>query len=68
MTITTMKQNYQRAVHLDGARLWQCEQYYQRSFAEICALFDVFPTLVGGSSQLILTTVVSECKAILPNR
>lgn len=28
----------------------------------------VFPTLVGGSSQLILATVVSECKAILPNR
>ncbi len=28
------------AVHLDGARLWQCEYYYQRSFAEICALFD----------------------------
>ncbi|WP_417681973.1 threonine aldolase family protein [Pseudidiomarina aquimaris] len=28
------------AVHLDGARLWQCEHYYQRSFAEICALFD----------------------------
>lgn len=28
------------AVHLDGARLWQCEHYYQHSFAEICALFD----------------------------
>ncbi len=31
---------YDLAVHLDGARLWQCEHYYQRSFAEICALFD----------------------------
>lgn len=28
------------AVHLDGARLWQCSGYYERPFAEIVALFD----------------------------
>ncbi len=28
------------ALHLDGARLWQCEPFYGRSFAEISALFD----------------------------
>jgi threonine aldolase len=28
------------ALHLDGARLWQVTPFYQRSPAEICALFD----------------------------
>ena len=28
------------ALHLDGARLWQCEPFYSRTFAEIAALFD----------------------------
>ena len=28
------------ALHLDGARLWQCEPFYDRSHAEIAALFD----------------------------
>lgn len=28
------------AVHLDGARLWECTPYYERSPAEIAALFD----------------------------
>jgi threonine aldolase len=28
------------ALHMDGARLWQCTPYYQRSMAEIAALFD----------------------------
>jgi len=27
-------------VHLDGARLWQCEPFYGRSLREICELFD----------------------------
>jgi threonine aldolase len=26
--------------HLDGARLWECGPYYQKSYSEICALFD----------------------------
>ncbi|MFI6784967.1 threonine aldolase family protein [Micromonospora sp. NPDC050276] len=28
------------AVHLDGARLWEAQTYYQRPFSEIAALFD----------------------------
>jgi threonine aldolase len=28
------------ALHLDGARLWQCEPFYGRPLAEIAALFD----------------------------
>jgi len=27
-------------MHLDGARLWEAQTYYQKSFADICALFD----------------------------
>ncbi|WP_086348240.1 threonine aldolase family protein [Candidatus Enterococcus clewellii] len=27
-------------VHLDGARLWECLPYYERTAAEICSLFD----------------------------
>ncbi len=27
-------------LHLDGARLWECAPYYQRSYAEIAELFD----------------------------
>ncbi|MDP9111011.1 MAG: beta-eliminating lyase-related protein [Candidatus Eremiobacteraeota bacterium] len=27
-------------IHLDGARLWECVPYYERSLAEICDLFD----------------------------
>ena len=27
-------------VHLDGARLWQCEPFYEKSLLEICDLFD----------------------------
>jgi threonine aldolase len=28
------------AAHMDGARLWECSQFYGRSYAEIAALFD----------------------------
>ena len=27
-------------LHLDGARLWECLPYYQKTAAEVCALFD----------------------------
>jgi threonine aldolase len=27
-------------LHMDGARLWECQPYYERSYAEIAALFD----------------------------
>jgi threonine aldolase len=28
------------ALHLDGARLWQCGHFYERTLAEVAALFD----------------------------
>ncbi len=28
------------ATHLDGARLWECQPFYQREYAEIAGLFD----------------------------
>ena len=40
------------AVHLDGARLWECAPFYGRALAEIAALFDTvyvsFYKLLGG--------------------
>ena len=27
-------------LHLDGARLWECKPYYQKSYKNICDLFD----------------------------
>ena len=27
-------------LHLDGARVWECQPYYRRSYAEIASLFD----------------------------
>ncbi len=39
-------------VHMDGARLWESQPYYGRSYAEICALFDTvyvsFYKIIGG--------------------
>lgn len=45
-------------VHMDGARLWECGPYYQRSYAEICNLFDSvyvsFYKILGGLPGSIL--------------
>jgi threonine aldolase len=41
------------ALHLDGARLWECGPHYQRSPAEIAALFDtVYVSLYKGLGGL----------------
>ncbi|MGC4866130.1 threonine aldolase family protein [Micromonospora sp. DT53] len=37
---TTATREHGAAIHLDGARLWEAQTYYQRPFAEIAALFD----------------------------
>jgi threonine aldolase len=37
---TAWARDHGAAVHLDGARLWQCAPAYDRSLAEIAALFD----------------------------
>lgn len=46
------------ALHLDGARLWECKPYYQRDYAEIAGLFDSvyvsFYKSLGGISGAVL--------------
>jgi len=46
------------ALHMDGARLWQCEGFYKKSLSEIADLFDsVYVSLykdIGGISGSIL--------------
>lgn len=57
------------AVHIDGARLWHCPAYYQRSLAEISALADsVYVSLykdIGGIAGAVLageTDFITEAK------
>ena len=57
------------ALHLDGARLWQCEPFYGKSFAEISALFDtVYVSMykdLGGLAGCLLAgpeDVVAEAR------
>ncbi|RUO22588.1 threonine aldolase [Aliidiomarina iranensis] len=50
------------AVHFDGARLWQCPAYYERSLAEIAALADsvyvsFYKDLAGISGAMLLGEV-----------
>jgi threonine aldolase len=44
--------------HLDGARLWECQPFYQREYAEIAQLFDTvyvsFYKILGGIAGSIL--------------
>jgi threonine aldolase len=46
------------ATHLDGARLWECQPFYNRPYAEITALFDTvyvsFYKVLGGLAGAIL--------------
>jgi threonine aldolase len=46
-------------VHLDGARLWECQPFYGRSYAEIASLFDSvyvsFYKILGGIAGAVLT-------------
>ncbi len=45
--------------HLDGARLWECGPYFEKSYSEICALFDSvyvsFYKGLGGMGGAILS-------------
>ena len=45
-------------LHLDGARLWECQPFYQRSYTEIAALFDTtyvsFYKILGGIAGAML--------------
>ncbi len=44
--------------HLDGARLWECQPFYQREYAEIARLFDTvyvsFYKILGGIAGSVL--------------
>jgi threonine aldolase len=58
------------AVHLDGARIWECTPYYGKSSAEIAGLFDtVYVSLykgLGGLSGCCLAgdeSVIDEARA-----
>ena len=57
------------AVHLDGARLWECQPFYQRPYAEIAALFDTvyvsFYKILGGIAGALLAgpaDVIAEAR------
>jgi threonine aldolase len=46
------------ALHLDGARLWECQPFYGREYREIAALFDTvyvsFYKILGGIAGAVL--------------
>lgn len=57
------------ALHLDGARLWECQPFYERSYAEIAALFDTvyvsFYKTLGGIAGAVLAgpaDVIAEAR------
>jgi threonine aldolase len=55
--------------HLDGARLWECQPFYGRTYAEIAALFDTvyvsFYKTLGGIAGAVLAgpaDVIAEAR------
>lgn len=57
------------AVHLDGARLWECTPYYERSPAVICALFDtVYVSFYKGLGGLAGSCLAGEEEVIAEAR
>ena len=57
------------ATHLDGARLWECQPFYARPYAEIAALFDTvyvsFYKILGGIAGAVLAgpeDVIAEAR------
>ncbi len=57
------------AVHLDGARLWECTPYYGRSPAAIAALFDtVYVSLYKGLGGLAGCCLAGEADVIAEAR
>lgn len=56
-------------IHMDGARLWESQPFYERSYAEIAALFDTvyvsFYKSIGGIAGAILAgpaEVIAEAR------
>jgi len=53
------------AAHLDGARLWEAQTYYERSFAEIAALFDsVYVSLYKGLEGVRGAVLAADAQTI----
>ncbi len=56
--ITDWAKEREIALHLDGARLWECKPFYQKSYAEICKPFDSvyvsFYKILGGIAGAVL--------------
>ncbi|MBO0780381.1 MAG: low specificity L-threonine aldolase [Ktedonobacteraceae bacterium] len=59
VAISSWARERQIPLHLDGARLWECKPFYQRSYAEIAGLFDSvyvsFYKILGGLAGSVLT-------------
>ncbi|MDF1660400.1 MAG: beta-eliminating lyase-related protein [Planctomycetota bacterium] len=47
-------------IHMDGARLWEAQPFYQKSLAEICALFD--SVYVAGAVLLGDSDYIAQAK------
>ncbi len=58
MAIIEWAREHHIPTHMDGARLWECQPYYQRPYAEIAALFNTvyvsFYKGLGGITGAIL--------------
>ena len=57
------------SLHLDGARLWECQPFYDRPYTEICDLFDsvyisFYKTLNGITGAMLLgePNLIDEAK------
>ncbi|MCB1198665.1 MAG: low specificity L-threonine aldolase, partial [Deltaproteobacteria bacterium] len=60
-------------VHLDGARLWECAPFYQKSYAEIASLFDsAYVSFYKGIGAIAGAALVGKedfiCQAKIWNR
>jgi threonine aldolase len=56
-------------LHLDGARLWECRAFYQRSYAQICAGFEsVYVSLYKGIGALAGAVLAGESDFIAAAR
>lgn len=60
--ISTWLRSENIAFHMDGARIWQCPPYYQKSLAEIAALADslyvsLYKDLAGIAGAVLLAEV-----------
>lgn len=67
--ITTWAREQGITLHLDGARLWESQPFYERPYAEICELFDSvyvsFYKILGGISGAALAgdeSLIAEAK------